>query len=153
MATKYPDARPGTYEDGSRYEQFVAQKVKYLFGKTLLFFEGKEAQLQGENAEGLEIKFDGLLKKTGNVYIEVMEKSLASRANYYPSGAFRDDNTKTIWIGDYAEAFLFDKRVLRQAAETGKYEKKQIPTSQGFLLSRDQAEKLCKQHLFFAKQA
>lgn len=83
MVAKYPDGRNGCYEDGNRYEEFIAQKLKYLFGITLHSFEGKDAQLQGENDEGIEIKFDGLLKKTGNLYVEMAEKSNASRTEYY----------------------------------------------------------------------
>ena len=148
--TQYPDARPETVEDGKRYEEFVAAKVRYLWGKELHFFDTKESQIHGETQEGLEIKFDGRLKETGNLYIEMAEKSRADNKKFVPSGSFKKaDNTKVIWIGDYKEAFLFDKIKLQELSNAPQYRHVQIPTSQGFLIPREDAAILAKRHLRF----
>lgn len=148
-AIKYPDAKTFAYEDGKRYEEFVSTKAKALWGLTLHFHEGKEAQLLGETMEGLEVKFDGRLKETGNLYIETAEKSRAAKTYYYPSGIFREDNTRAIWIGDYKEAFVISKKVLQDVYVANTNKKVQISTSQGFLLPKEQAKRIAKYYFQF----
>ena len=148
MEWMYPDARIGTFENGHRYEEFVMTKIKYLFGKDLHFFEGKTEQLKGENREGVEIKFDSKMKDTGNVYIETAEKSSKNKDNYFPSGIYRQDNSKWYWIGDYAKAFVFEKVVL-QKVDNNEFRHVEISTSKGFLIPIKKAELLCKRYLIF----
>ena len=148
-AIKYPDAKPFAYEDGKRYEEFVCAKALSLWGLTLHLHKGKNDQLRGETTEGLEIKFDGRLKDTGNLYIETAEKSRARNKNYFPSGIFRQDNTRAIWIGDYKEAFVIYKSVLQQEYLTGKCKKVEISTSQGFLLPNGRAKRIAKYYFQF----
>lgn len=148
-AIKYRDARPFAYKDGKRYEEFVCAKALILWGLTLHLHKGKDAQLRGETAEGLEIKFDGRLKDTGNLYIETAEKTKATNTNYYPSGIFRDDNTRAIWIGDYKEAFVISKKALQDVYAANAHKKVQITTSQGFLLTKDEAKEIAKYYFQF----
>ena len=153
LATRYPDARAFTIEDGRRYEEFVAAKTKFLFDFELHFFEGKTAQLQGENREGVEIKFDAQMKETGNIFLEVAEKSRAANAAYYPSGVFRKDNSTRYWIGDYKQAFVFVKSELQERLRKTVYKKITKPTAIGFLMPVEEAKALCKTHLVFCVEA
>jgi hypothetical protein len=148
-ATKYPDGRYATFEDGKAYEEFVASKIKYLFGITLHFYKGKTEQLKGENAEGVEIKFDARMKDTDNIYIETAEKSKGNNLNYYPSGIFREDNSCWFWIGDYKQAFVFEKKTLQKAILDSDLKKVETLTSQGILINIEQAKIICKRHFIF----
>lgn len=104
-----------------------------------------EGQYKGENERGIEIKNDTLIKKTGNIYIEYMEKSKASNWVYVNSGILKDDNTKFLLIGDYDEFWIFRKDRLveifneeisinhRGQSSPRGIQFKQIATSRGFV--------------------
>lgn len=112
-----------------------------------------DGQYSGENEFGVEIKNDTLIKKTGNIYIEYMEKSKASNWVYVNSGILKNDNTKYILIGDYDAFWIFRKERLVQIynEETAINQKgqisprgiqfKQIATSRGFTFPVKEAEK------------
>lgn len=99
---------------GQVYEQFVVDRWLQFFTEPLHMHEGKLAQLQGENREGVEIKLDRLHHRYGNLYIETKEKSNPDNPDMVKSGIWRDDNTQWFLIGDTHEAFVFDVMVLRK---------------------------------------
>jgi len=150
MEPIYPDSRLGTYEDGSAYEEFVYNKIEYLLGIKIKPFIGKNQQLLGENNKGIEIKFDGRMKETNNIYIETAEKSRANKTEYFPSGIFRDDNSKWYWIGDYAEAFVFEKFKLQKYIEHKNFKSVTTSTSKGVLMPKEIAMNICKRHFPFS---
>jgi len=138
--------------EGSRYEEFIIQKLEYLFGFVLHLREGEKAQLRGETDEGFEIKYDGRMKDTGNVYIELEEKSNPDNFNYVESGIYRNDNTKFYLIGDYKECFVFGKKALQELDRENPsfiIRPKPTGTSIGFLIPVKYAKKLAERYIVF----
>ena len=90
----------------------------------------------GETWQGAEIKFDKNFHKTGNLFLEVAEKTHPDNPQYVPSGIFRQDNTWLYVIGDYRTVFIFDKKWLQRVHQSRKVETFAIGrgTSKGFLL-------------------
>ena len=81
-------------ERGNAYQEFVADVLEKELSIMLDIYTTKHQQYNiGENKQGIEIKFDDLYKKTGNLYIEIEEKSNPQNPNFVPSGIFRNDNS------------------------------------------------------------
>jgi hypothetical protein len=101
----------------------------------------------GENKAGIEIKFDDKLATTGNMWIEVEEKSSPSRPAYVPSGIQR--NSVEYLIGNYDELYRFATTLLRRMWQSGRYQviENKLKTSRGFLLPRVDAERFATQIL------
>ena len=127
-------------EAGLQYQDFVADQLRKADPCIILcaFSSQKYQNERGESASGIEIKHDMRMKDSGNLYIEVAEKSSPDVPDYTPSGIMRNDNTWLYLIGDYEQAFLFSKHQLKQIymderhhAQRG-IRKKQTPTSIGF---------------------
>jgi len=119
-------------EIGLHYQDFVIERL-YEAGLPVIGYSSKEYQnLVGENMAGIEIKYDRLFRKTGNLYIETAEKSNPANHEYYPSGIFRKDNTWLYVIGDYQTIHVFSKKQLQQVRD--RYEQKTTPTSIGYVL-------------------
>lgn len=131
-------------QKGLEYQDFVIDQL-CKHGIFIGSYSSRKYQNEkGESASGIEIKYDGRIKDTGNVYIEVMEKSDASKENFTQSGIFRKDNTWLYLIGNYEEAYLFSKHQLQrvymgnvQAKKNGKplwdgVQFREISTSRGF---------------------
>lgn len=94
-------------------------------------------------------------KATGNLFIETSEKTNADNLNYINSGIFRNDNSFMYIIGDYSKFFIFAKKDLLNAFNAKdiksidgknyssiKYERKNIATANGFLISEKEAENI-----------
>lgn len=131
-------------EQGQQYQDFVTEKL-YKIGLPIISYSSKKYQYTiGENKCGFEIKFDDKLKNTGNLYIEVAEKSNAVNENYIASGIYRNDNTWLYIIGDYSIIYIFSKKQLRKIYEDTKrietFKRVTIPTSKGFLVPAKYAE-------------
>jgi hypothetical protein len=98
---------------------------------------------------GVEIKYDMKYAETGNIYIEVGEKSEPRMGEYFASGIYRNDNTFLYWTGDYNEAYLFAKKHLINIHKQKKYLKfindNSTKTSCGFLLNKYMAQSYCVQ--------
>lgn len=89
-------------EKGLEYQDFITDMLLSEIGISLSTYSSKKYQYSvGENKQGIEIKFDDRYKETGNLYIEIKEKSNAINANYVDSGIYRSDNTWLYVIGDY----------------------------------------------------
>lgn len=126
-------------EKGLKFQDYVVEKL-YDIGLPIISYSSKKYQVMvGENKCGFEIKFDDCMKNTGNIYIEIAEKSNANNLNYVDSGIFRTDNTWLYIIGDYNKLFIFDKRLLKRVFNN-KYYKNfngryvETATSKGFLI-------------------
>jgi hypothetical protein len=147
-------------EAGLIYQDFVADQLRkddpcIIIGA---YSSSKYQNEHGESMSGIEIKHDMLMKNTGNLYIEVAEKSNANLPDYTPSGIMRNDNTWLYLIGDYEQAFLFSKHQLKTLyADERNYSirgirKKQTPTSIGFVYPIDSAMKgMCLRRFVFSK--
>ena len=102
-------------EKGLEYQDFVAEQLRKATPCIIIgaYSSRKYQNKYGESASGIEIKYDSKFGETGNLYIEVAEKSRADLPEYTPSGIMRADNTWLYLIGDYSRAFLFGKRQLQ----------------------------------------
>lgn len=129
------------------FENFIAEKIKSEYGLDIEPFISSEGQYElGENALGIEIKNDKLIKETGNIYIEFQEKSGEHLSNYTNSGILKQDNTLYFLMGDYSEFFILRKSDLLEVyreelnliakgiVSVRGVEFKQISTSKGFIL-------------------
>jgi len=129
---------------GLEYQDFVSDILINDLGISLTSYSSKSYQIvKGENRQGFEIKFDDRFKETGNLYIEIMEKSHPDNINYVNSGIYRNDNTWLYLIGDYENIFIFGKKHLQLMHTSNKYKIVTTPTSIGFLVSLQEAERYC----------
>lgn len=100
-------------EEAAKYQDFITDELLKQ-GIILNQYASREyQQKKGESASGIEIKYDKRMAETGNVYIEVAEKSDPSLPDYSDSGVRRNDNTWLYLIGNYEKALLMSKRQLR----------------------------------------
>ena len=100
-------------------------------------------QNYGENRQGIEIKQDNRILDTGNVSIEVAEKSRADIENWTDSGIMRNDNAWLYVQGNYEIVFIFGKAFLRRLYMARYKNKVWTPknTIKTFLLPFAEAEK------------
>ena len=155
----YTDYYNEKLQEGKEYEDFISEKLRSV-GIITGIYTSKRWQLEhGESASGIEIKFDKRFKETGNLYIEVAEKSHPSMPEYSPSGIMRNDNSYLYVIGDYDQAFMFAKKQLQVIYENTQYWSKrgiqlrQTKTSKGFLFPAKSAieNNTCIRHFVFNK--
>lgn len=151
----------GKLEAGLEYQDFISDQLRKSEPCIIIgAYSSKKYQYEhGESSSGIEIKHDMMMKATGNLYIEVAEKSNANLPDFTESGIMRNDNTWLYLIGDYEQAFLFSKKQLRIIYEDKQYYKqrgiqeKQKDTSIGFILPIGYAKKfLCLYHFVFDKK-
>ena len=139
----YKDYYMQQLSDGQEYQDFVAEQL-YRVGLPLFNYASKKYQQElGENKLGVEIKLQKLLSKTGNLWIEVQEKSNPKNHAYVPSGIFRKDNTWLFVTGDTSVIYVFAKTLLCKLVECEKYNiiENKTKTSKGFLMPKGDAEK------------
>jgi hypothetical protein len=154
-----------TYDDsyikGTEYQDFIITEMLKK-GFPICSYSSKKYQFNhGESANGIEIKFDGMMAKTGNLYIEIAEKTNSLNFDYVASGIMRMDNTWAYLIGDYSEAFLLGIGQLRSVWSMPKEKKKQCgvqeretPTSRGFTIPKNgrlMKDWLCLRYFTFGK--
>ena len=122
--------------------QDVVTKALYQCGIVVVGFSSRRFQFQeGENMLGAEIKRDGKFRSTGNLYIEIAEKSHPDNERYIDSGIHRKDNSWLFVIGDEKTVYIFSTKYLRMLQK--RYKQVEKPTSLGFLLPIPDAEKYC----------
>jgi hypothetical protein len=128
-------------EQGLQFQDFVTQRM-YLNGWVMVGYSSRLFQIKyGENIMGAEIKNDQNFRKTGNLYIEIAEKSHPDNDEFVASGIYREDNSVFFIIGDTQTFWIFSTKLLRLLAECGRYRSVQIPTSKGFLLPLADSDK------------
>ncbi|MHC4676978.1 MAG: hypothetical protein ACYTBZ_31225 [Planctomycetota bacterium] len=127
----------GYYEDkleeGLQFQDYITD-VLYNEGMVVVTYVSRERSKGGENKLGIEIKRDGRFRETGNLYIEVAEKSHPRNDNYWPSGICREDNSWLYAIGDEKTIWIFSKNILRLLWASKRFKHAEIVTSKGFLL-------------------
>ena len=138
-------------EQGLEYQDFISDELRKL-GIFAGIYSSRKFQIEkGESSVGIEIKYDMKFRKTGNLYIEIAEKSDQKLTEYTPSGVMRNDNSWLYVIGDYNEAFIFSTAQLRDICSKNVMKFVQTPTSRGYLfpLSDRRTDYLCLKKLRF----
>lgn len=145
MNANYPDAdRPTVFQEGLEFQDFVADLLLKEMGIVISNYSSKYyQQTYGENAQGIEIKLDHPILKTGHVSIEVAEKSKAINKSFVPSGIMREDNSWLYIQGNKKIIFIFGKKSLQQLYQAGYMDKvwQPRPTIKTFLLPIAEARK------------
>jgi hypothetical protein len=154
MGTNYSDHYRSRLKAGIEYQDFVAHRL-YTEGIPLVMFQSQKYQLEhGENRLGMEIKFDDWLARTGNLWIEVLEKAHPDNVNWAPAGIDRGD----AWlygIGNYDDFWIFPIKTL-QRYRTRKHvslRENGTKTSYGFLLPRTDADYFSERYFNFRQSA
>ena len=96
-------------EIGHKFELYVESEFKKYGIDLGMYYDNR--QYRGENRLGIEIKHDGKLKETGNVYIEYQAIN-KDESKFYNSGILKDDNCKYWLIGTEKEYYIFNKKDL-----------------------------------------
>ena len=152
---KYPDGdRPTLFEEALKFQDFVTDLLLKELGLVVSAYSSRYYQYNfGESRQGIEIKLDMRMSDTGNISIEVAEKSRASIEHWTPSGIMRDDNTWLYIQGNYNTIYIFGKKFLRQL-----YEARYInsvrdakSTLRAFLMPRTEADKYCLRRIDIEK--
>jgi hypothetical protein len=147
-------------EIGHEFQDFVVEKLAKQLGISISIFQSKKYQFtEGETLQGVEIKYDSRstgdctykeCTPTGNVGIEVSEKSNKNNLNWIPSGIYRRDNTWLYIVGNYQNIWIFGKKDLILLHEKNIYNVCQtLPTIKTMLLPISEADKLCLKKLIF----
>ena len=144
----YPDAPKQTsYEESMEYQDFIVELLVKNLGLVISNYSSRKYQYNiGESKQGIEIKLDKRICPSGNVSIEIYEKSRASNTMWIKSGILRQDNTWLYIQENYEYIFIFSKRALRRIYEE-KYKYKvwePLPTIKTFLVPFKEAEKICE---------
>lgn len=135
---------------GSEYQDYIILYFYKILNRSIIPFSSRKFQHRfGETLTGEEIKLDQEMKRTGNIYIEIAEKSNANNLNYVSSGIYAKSRIHTYIIGDYSECFVFDITKLIALNESGKFRNVKTPTSKGFLIPKVEASQYAEQHIFF----
>lgn len=128
-------------EQGLCFQDYIAEWL-YNEGLPINTYTSREYQNKiGENRAGIEIKNDEKFRETGNLYIEIAEKSNPDNPRYVESGIYRNDNTWLYLIGDKHIAYILSKKQLIVLHKIKKYREVKTPTSIGMLLPICDAEK------------
>jgi len=146
-ATNYKDYYKDQLNEALEFQDFIADTL-YQHGIVIMNYGSKKYQIgKGENKIGCEIKYDKKFRETGNLYIELKEKSNPYNINYIDSGINRKDNTWLYIIGDYKTIFIFGKRMLYFLSQKYTAIENKTKTSIGFLLPITAAEKYCEKKI------
>jgi len=122
--------------------QDVVTKALYQRGIVVVGYASKKYQHRcGENMLGAEIKRDDNFRKTGNLYLEIAEKSHPDNPNYIASGIMRDDNSWLFVIGDEVTIWIFSTKYLRLLQN--RYKEVKTSTSIGKLMPLAEADRYC----------
>lgn len=148
-------------EIGHEFQDFIVEKLIRELGISISIFQSKKYQFsKGESLQGVEIKYDARstgdcthyqCKPTGNVGIEIAEKSRADMYVWTQSGIYRLDNSWLYIVGNYDCAWVFSKKHLVLMHKTGKYrEITSLPTMKTMLLPIEDADAYCAKKLIFS---
>jgi len=144
MVIRYPDCKDtNSFESGLQFQDFVLDTLLSNLGIAISNYTSRKWQFEvGENRQGIEIKLDRRILETGNVSIEVAEKSRAdANKEYAPSGIFRDDNSWLYIQGNWHILFIFPKNILKHLYWSGRYKVDEYPTIKRFLMPIEDARK------------
>lgn len=145
-------------KQGLEYQDFVFEQLRHMDGMPIFlgaYASEKYQYKKGESLSGIEIKHDRKFHETGNLFIEIAEKTDASLPEYTPSGVMREDNSWLYLVGDYEQAFIFPKKLLRAfcVPSNKQIEFKEIMngTALGYTFPLEYIERkcLCAKHILF----
>ncbi len=147
-------------EIGHEFQDFIVERLIKDMGISVSIFQSKKYQFEkGESLQGVEIKYDARstgdctyyqCEQTGNVGIEIAEKSNADIKKWTPSGIYRLDNSWLYIVGNYQQAWVFAKKHLILLHKSGKFRTIQtLPTIQSMLLPIKDADAYCAKKLVF----
>lgn len=137
-------------EVGLVFQDVVTQAL-YQRGIVVVGYASRRFQRErGENMLGAEIKRDGNFRTTGNLYIEVAEKSHPSNREFVPSGIFREDNSWLFVIGDEETIWIFSTKYLRLLLKNRAWQRVEKPTSIGHLCPLADADRYCLRQIDLA---
>jgi len=139
---------------GQEFEEFVVGEIRKKSGYEIHIYKTKGEQYNiGESKEGFEIKYDarstgdctyGECEATGNVAIEVAEKTSPSQESWCSSGIYRKDNTIWYVVGNYQKIWMFSKKKLQKMHRSKKYKTVETkPTIKTMLLPIEEADRYC----------
>lgn len=139
----YPDGKRKTlFEEALEFQDFVADVLRKELGIVITNYASRKWQFNvGENRQGIEIKLDTRILETGNVSIEIGEKSRKEIKEYSPSGILRNDNSWLHIQGNYDIIFIFAKKMLLLLYNSGRYRIDNLPTLRRFLMPISDAER------------
>jgi hypothetical protein len=149
-----------TLSVGAQFQDFIMDQSIKKLGLALSIYQSKKYQYTyGESRQGFEIKYDARSTgdctyydntATGNVGIEVAEKTHKQNYEWVPSGIYRNDNTWMYVVGNYHQAWFFSKKILKMLHESNRYRTcNTLPTIQTMLLPLEDADKYCAIKLQF----
>ena len=129
-------------ETGLQFQDYITDKLRRENGMILTHYSSKKYQYNvGENPQGVEIKYDAPASTTGNLLVEIEERTSAS-GEWVKSGIYRGDNSIFYLIGNYDDAYLFDIRTLRKIHKNKQYLRDHsTETGRFFLLEKERVEK------------
>ena len=143
---------------GLEYQDYVFDQLRTMDGMPIFLGAYSSVKYQcgkGESPSGIEIKYDAKFRETGNLFIETAEKSYDYQSIFKPSGVMSGDNSWLYLIGDYEEAYIFAKNLLRAfcVPSNTEIQYKEIPTAQGYIFPLEYIERkcLCAKHILFSK--
>lgn len=143
MSFNYSENYYNQLQEGQKFQDYCAYVLQTKLSIGVVNFQSKEFQFKlGENMQGVEFKFDNVFQTTGNLWIEVEERT-NPELNYSNSGILRQDNSWLYCIGDYRALYIFSKKFLVNLYNSGRYEviENNLMTSKGFLLPKTDADK------------
>jgi hypothetical protein len=123
-------------KDGEQYQRYINECLVAVGSSSFHTYTTKEDQRnKGENVEGVEVKYDKKVSSTGNLWIEVSEKTDPSHHHFVPNGIY-SKHAKYYFIGNYNIAYFFDVETLRGLHQNKRYTEitNNTGTSRGFLL-------------------
>jgi hypothetical protein len=149
----YPDAKsPTSFRDGQDFEEFACDLLLERLGWRIDIYRSRHYQFTvGESRQGFEFKLDSRCTETGQLSIEVAEKSNATLPDWVPSGIMRPDNTLMYVQGNHEVVFIFDRKVLKRWMIVKKVEiRTNRPTIRSFFISLLDAEQIATATIWIA---
>jgi hypothetical protein len=147
---RYEDYHERMRMEAEAYQDFVQREFSQG-GIEIACYKSRYFQFtEGENRQGVEIKYDKIRHRSRRLWIEGAEKA-APRKGSYPESGIRK-TTATLWVqGDYEVAFVFYVATLREAWKSGRYDRREnsYGTSIGILLPEREAEFMAAQVVRF----
>jgi len=129
-------------EKGEAYERYLVWQLRQEGIDVSRYETQADQYAHGDTTIGLEIKLDTKYCDTGNLFIEVAEKTRAEQLTWIASGIFATSTAPWYGVGDYRNFFIFDRDTLRGLVPTARLIAIKRGTSRGFLLTEDRARQL-----------
>jgi hypothetical protein len=154
MRTAYYSAMQA---EGEAFERYVLERLLAEWRVSIARCDNRNDQIAiGDTYFGLEIKFDQMFRETGNLCIEVAEKTDPKNPKYVQSGIFADSAAWLYGIGNAEEFFIFSKRTLRLVYENVQhrifdFKTYETPTSRGFLIPRREITSFCEVSFYWGE--